>query len=67
MHVLIEQAEELGLEISGSSLQYYAGLSTVATVCNGAWHHLVWTRSGTTLSVYVDGALDKAKRKYGWS
>ena len=27
------------------------------TVCDGNWHHLVATQTGTTVSLYVDGAL----------
>ena len=38
----------------GSSVT--GAINSAATVNNGAWHHAVGTRSGSTLTLYLDGA-----------
>lgn len=32
-------------------------MGAVNNIYNGAWHHVAWTVSGTTFSLYVDGVL----------
>lgn len=49
----------VGLEVSGASLENYNhGFETTQPLNDGQWHHVAWTRQGTQLSVYIDGALD---------
>ena len=48
------------LEIAGARQQYYTGLATKTALNDGLWHHVAWTRQGTSLCVYVDGALDNS-------
>ncbi|WP_276132626.1 LamG-like jellyroll fold domain-containing protein [Polluticoccus soli] len=43
---------EINNGVSGGSLN-----STIA-INNGQWHHLAITRKGTTMSIYIDGALN---------
>lgn len=54
-----------GLEIAGSRMADYTSISTVTSLDDGAWHHVAWTRQGTTLQVYVDGALNNSKISSG--
>jgi hypothetical protein len=42
-------------EANGNNTYYT--VSAVGSISTNAWHHLVGTRSGTTLSIYIDGAL----------
>jgi hypothetical protein len=55
--------------IRDSLNQSWCWYITNATVCDGNWHHVVWSAanfygstSGTDLSVYVDGSLQTATR-----
>lgn len=47
-----------GIEVAGPRNEFFTGLQTKKTLNDGAWHHLAWTRRGTSLSVYVDSVLD---------
>lgn len=36
---------------------YQGTITTLASVADGAWHHVVALRSGTSIAIYVDGGL----------
>jgi regulation of enolase protein 1 (concanavalin A-like superfamily) len=38
--------------------EYYAYVSTGKNIADSAWHHVAGTWDGTTISLYIDGALD---------
>lgn len=37
---------------------YYIAFSNTTGLNNGGWHHIAAVRQGTTLKVYINGALD---------
>jgi len=44
------------LSTSGSST--WSGLTATQTVNDGNWHNVIFTRVGSTVSIYIDGKLD---------
>jgi RHS repeat-associated protein len=51
---------KLCAEFDSNDLPSDIDLLGTATIDNGAWHHLVMERSGSTIKTYVDGAADAA-------
>lgn len=47
----------VALDQDESGSFYYGGFSNSA-VNDGEWHHVAFTRSGTTISFFIDGVLD---------
>lgn len=59
----LDNARLLGCEVSGSlnkmvvgltNLSAYANVGTTFTVNDGLWHHMVFTKSGSLATLYVD-------------
>lgn len=45
---------------NGATPTYYYTITDTVSTCNGDWHHVVWTQSGTTsraTTLYVDGTV----------
>jgi hypothetical protein len=54
----INAAGIVSFEVDQSSTgTNYVGVAATTPVNNGAWHHLAYVRSGATVRIYVDGAL----------
>lgn len=43
----------------------YNSLESNTVINDGAWHEIALVRNGTTVSIYVDGALDKSQSTLG--
>ncbi|NUN69642.1 MAG: T9SS type A sorting domain-containing protein [Bacteroidetes bacterium] len=54
----------MALDEDFAGTNYYGGISNAA-VNDGTWHHVAFTRTGTTVSFYIDGVLDKQETADG--
>ena len=56
----------IGVKIAGNAL-YFVGesndLSTAVVICDNLWHNVAFSWSGSTLSIYKDGALAATQAK----
>ena len=56
---------------SGKGFLYYSsssppGVSSLASINDNTWHHLLLVRSGTTSTFYIDGKFDSATTQTGY-
>jgi hypothetical protein len=49
-----------GIEIGDNSQGGYRSVTFNASTLNGLWHHIVYTKDGTSHAIYVDGSLDRS-------
>mmetsp|Transcript_30700 Transcript_30700/g.48126 ORF Transcript_30700/g.48126 Transcript_30700/m.48126 type:complete len:950 (+) Transcript_30700:85-2934(+) len=49
------QWKDCRIMIFGSSYSFPGSLCSSSGVSNGAWHHVAYVRSGTSVSLYIDG------------
>ncbi len=57
----IRMSDTIGIAIASDHNQYYTDIVTAKPVNDGLWHHVVWERAGSTLKVFLDGALSGSK------
>ena len=48
------------IEIGDNSQGGYRSVTFITPTLNGLWHHVVYTKNGTSHAIYVDGSLDQS-------